>query len=1118
MKIRLSLSKRRVAFALCAALLFVSVLPVTAQKTDKILSLDNVTVEQALSAIEHNSDYVFLVNDQTINKDRIVSLSGETRDISVMLDQIFRGTSVKWEVTGKQIILSSGKTSRNQKSSAVQDSVVNVSGVVIDASGNPVIGAGVVQRGTTNGTVTDVDGKYTISVPKGASIEISCIGYATQYIKEGAVPESIVLQEDSQMLEETVVVGYGVQKKRDLTGSISQIKSGDMADRTISNAGQALQGKTSGVQVYNSSARPGASPTVRIRGIASNGSSDPLFVVDGRIAESINEIDPNDIESMEVLKDGASAAIYGARAGNGVILITTKKGGGDGRITYSYQLTAQSLSNVPDVMNAEEYRQYYIDKGTFSADYIDSRWDGETDTDWVDYAYETSIMQHHTVTLDAGNDKGSLYVSASYLDNNGIYTGDDDVFERITGMINGSWKIKPWLNIITNNQISHSRVRSVSEGGYYTSAVAAALGLDPLTPTTYTEADLPEFMKAFRDAGYNLLKDEDGNYYSISQFNYSDNVNPLIQRDRSKTTVNAFSLNGSTSLIFTPIKDLSITERVGYKMYNSDTYGYTRNYYANSNVQQRYVGLNGESGDNVYYQLDEFANYAHDFGKHSISAMVGMSYSQKREFDITGSYQGSDTDMGVIVNDPLFYYFAYATSTASKTLEGAEPIYTRNLSYFCRLSWNYAGKYYLQGSFRADAADLSILPKDKRWGYFPAVSGGWTISREPFYSGIKNYVPYLKFRASWGQNGSTASLSDYLYANAIASTSSIDLPDGTTINAYSPTATGNNNLKWETSEQFNVGLDARFLNDRLTFSMDWYKKKTKDLIVSDIIPSTLIGVKASPMNAGDIENKGWEFELSWHDTIGKDFYYSVSANLSTLKNKVTYLHPALSDGIDGDHIRGYGYITRFEKGYPAWHFIGYKYTGVDPETGNATFEDINKDGMITVADKTDLGSGIPDVSYGVTINMSWKNLDLLVFGSGQAGNQIYTNFLDEEYAENRMTVFTKNRWTPTHKTGAENPAASASNWTQYAVSSAVVFSGNYFKIKQIQLGYTLPSNWSKAIRISSLRVYGSLDDFFTITDYPGFDPEITGVGSSLGVDRGNFPTSRKVVFGVNVSF
>ena len=1021
---------------------------------------------------------------------------------------------------------------------------VTISGVVTDDQNEPMIAAGVVQKGTTNGTVTDVDGNFTLTVPAGSVIEFSSVGYVSQeYVAAKTETITIKMLTDTQMIEETVVVGYGVQRKSDVTGSISQVKTEDIQNRTITTPEQALQGKTAGVQLVNSSARPGANPEVRIRGVSSNGTSSssngPLYVVDGRISSSISGIDPNDIESMEVLKDGASAAIYGARAGNGVVLITTRKGAGEGKITYSFQLSSQSLAKIPHMMNSEQFMQYYIEAGKFDMETFYRNWDMTTNTDWIDYSYENSLMHRHNLTFAAGNDRGSLYISGTYLNNNGMFVGNNDVYSRLTFMVNGSWKFKPWLDIQTNNQVEYYEAQSVSEGSDYGSAVLAALTLDPLTPTVFNGTNVPDYVTAANTENLPYLTDENGNVYGISYFNQSENVNPRIMRDRAHTEYKGFNINGSTALNFRPWKELTITSRLGYRFSASDSYNYGHDYYVNGNASQNYISLSASNSNTIYYQWENFANWMHQFGKHNVSAMVGMSYSQNRSTSVSGSSSPGagwtrvdDTgavDRGVLQDNLLFYYLAYTTPNMTKMASGGQAAYSRTLSYFGRVGWSYLGRYNLQASLRADAADLSILPLNKRWGYFPAVSAGWTISDENFFSGIKNAVNYAKFRASWGQNGNTAGLGSYMYASTIGSTGYYPISSitpGQYITGYAPSYAGNDELKWETSEQLNFGLDLRFLNDRFTFTVDWFNKTTKDLIVSGITPSTVVGIAASPVNAGNVVNRGWEFEIRWRDQVGKDFTYGVSANLSTLHNEVTYIHESLSDGIDGATVRNYGTITRFEKGFPAWHFYGYKFAGIDSATGDALFYKLTqKNGVPTSettnlptdADKTDLGSGIPKVNAGLTLNMAWKGIDLTVFATGAFGSKIFNALNVVDYARNRLTYFTEDRWTPTH-TNATMPAAGASNWTQFLTSDGVVFDGSYVKIKQIQLGYTFPQNLTRKIKIDNLRIYGSLDDYFTFTKYPGFDPEVTGSGNGLGVDKGSYPTSKKLVFGINITF
>ena len=1013
---------------------------------------------------------------------------------------------------------------------------VIITGTVIDEQDQPVIGAGVLQKGTTNGVSTDIDGQFRIELPKGATLEVSTMGYLPfEQVCNQNANLNIKLVPDSILLEETVVVGYGVQKKSDLTGAISQVKSEDIVNRTITSPEAALQGKTAGVQAFASSARPGATPAIRVRGISSNNDANPLYVVDGRITSSIAGIDPNDIESMEVLKDGASAAIYGAEAGNGVVMITTRRGKGDGKISYSYQLSSQSLGKTPQVMNSEQYLQFYLEKGSFTLNDVYTKWDQKTNTNWVDESYENSFMHHHNLTFQAGNDRGSLYISGSYLNNDGMFVGDSDVYERMTGMINGSWKFKPWLDLQSNNQIEYYKARSISEGSDYGSAVLAALQLDPMTPAYYEVGQEPDFIKEYLAAGKTLLTDEQGRIYGLSQFLISENVNPLIQRDRSYNVSKGFNINGSTALNLHPYRDLTVTSRLGYRLSAGDSYGYSNDYFANDSYShQYYMSVSASANNSIYYQWENFANWMHMFGKHAVSAMAGVSYSQSRSYSASAGISGSDNggviDFGLKRDDPLFYFISQATPTATKSVGGGVESFSRKYSYFGRVGWNYMGRYNVQATLRADAADLSVLPKPMRWGYFPSVSGGWTLSEEPFFSSLKSYVPFAKIRLSWGQNGSIAGLGGYQYANDITSTG--QYPTGQVkgdgsfeyIIGYAPSASGNQELKWETSEQLNVGLDLRFLQDRLAVTLDWFDKKTKDLIVTGVTTSTIVGIGASPLNAGNIDNKGLEVELRWKDQIG-DFNYGVAANFSTLHNEVTYLHPTLKDGIGGTSVRNYGSVTRFEKGYPAWHLYGYEFVGVKPETGEALFNHYLEDGTLddepttapSDSDRRHLGSGIPTYNYGLTLNAGWKGIDFVLFLSGAGGNQILNALCNVDYPTNRLTFLTKDRWTTANPNGSM-PAAKAPNYTQFLVSDGVIFDADYLKIKQIQLGYNFPKSFLRKALIENLRIYASLDDWFTFTKYPGFDPEIIGQGAGMGVDKGNYPTSKKVVFGVNVTF
>ncbi len=1001
-----------------------------------------------------------------------------------------------------------------------------VKGTVVDEDNAPIPGVSIIIKGTTTGTTTDFDGNFTLeNVPGDAILVFSFIGMQTQEVAvAGQTTFNVTMKLDVEDIDEVVVVGYGIQKKSNVTGAIASVKSEDMENRTIANPLQALAGKTAGTQVYTNSGSPGASPTIRIRGVNSNTGGDPLYVVDGRVADDIGGIDPNDIESMEILKDAASAAIYGAQAGNGVILITTKKGKkGQGSINYDFQYTLQSIGQTPKVMNSEEFIDYWTEDGRVGWDVVNKYWDFKQNTNWVDETFETSAMQRHSLSFMGGNENGTYYLSGSYLDNDGMVAGDADTYKRYTGMFNSTYNIKPWLEVGSNNQIEYYQRRSVSEGSEYGSLILSTLQLDPLTPVTYTVDNMPDNMtshlESYLETGVGeILSDGNGNYYSVSPYVQSENVNPFIMRDRSYSKTRGFNINGTTFLNLKPIDGLVLTTRLSYLLGSTETYGYDNDYYASTQAFRNFVATNASTYANSRIQWENFANYMKSFGKHDINVMAGTSYTYIRSYGVSASISGTDTLLGVQQDNPNYMYFDYMVDEATRTINDGSGIPTAHAmnAYFGRASYTYNNKYMAQFSLRADAFDSGYLDKTNRWGYFPAASVGWVVSNESFMSSTAAYLNHLKLRASWGQNGSLAGLGGYAHLSSVVSTGSYPYSSSANYTiGYLPSYTGNPELSWETHEQTNIGVDARLLNSRLTLGLDYFKKNTKDLILNGITPSTIVGNTASPINAGNIVNQGLELELGWQDKRG-DFNYGARGNISTIKNEVTYIHQSL-DYIPGASFHTTTGITRFEVGKPAWYMAGYEFAGIDEATGDPTFVDQNGDDLINDDDKVELGSGIPDFTYGLTLNAAYKGFDIVVFGQGSYGNEIYSCLNRTDYVMNKITYFTDDRWTAENTDGT-TPRAGANDLDKYYTSSAAVLDGSYFKIKQIQLGYTLPKNILDKVGIERFRIYASLEDYFTFTKYPGFDPEVTGVGNALGVDKGVYPLSKKMIFGVNLSF
>ena len=1018
---------------------------------------------------------------------------------------------------------------------AVSAQNISVSGTVFDATSNePLIGVTIVQNGTQNGTISDIDGNFTISCPRDASLTFSYIGYLTQTVAvNGQTKLPVYLQTDDKTLDEIVVIGYGTQRKSDLTGSVASVAEDDLKSRSTTDAGAALQGKVSGVQILNQSGAPGSGAQIRVRGYSSNsGNIGPLLIVDGLKVDNIQYLDPSMIQSMEVLKDAASAAIYGAQAGNGVVLITTKNGSkGKTSITYEGKFINQSLGKKAELFDGPGYLEYQKAIGQMT----DETWNslgyksGEY-YDWFDAVFENSWAQQHSITMQGGNDQGHFLTSLNYVWNDGIVVGNKDTYLRITGQVNADYNIKKWLNVSTNNSIEKWNRKSVSSASYG-SMLNSVMSLDPLTPAYYTSVDqLEAGQKSQLEAGANVPRDPNHNndFYAVSKYLTEATGNPLYQRDKTDGTSGGFTVRGMSALNLKPIDGLVITSRLGYRISQSNSHNYTIPYYLTGMANGTKYNISANVNTGFYYQFENFINYNKTFAeKHNFGIMVGMSYEENSSDNASISSEETDILQGYARN---FQYIHYLKTDAPKTVDN-NPGYNCNMAYFGRLSYSYDNRYSVQFNFRADAFDSSKLSKEARWGKFPSFSAGWTLSNENFIRDniSTDVLSFLKIRGSWGKNGNINVLSDYRYATSISLNSDwyqFNPEDPTDVQFGSrPSGLANPELQWETSVQTDLGLDARFLNNRLTFGFDYYKKTTKDLLIKNK-PLPEVGVKEAYINAGTVENKGLEFELGWKDQIG-DFHYGINANLSTLKNEVKEM-PLTMDHLEGTGggVSGLNYKvhTRFEEGRPIWYFYGYKLAYINKEDGSPVY--VTGDGQSVTGNPTDddrqyIGSAIPDATYGLTLNLEYKGFDFTMFGTGTIHNKIFSLLYSADRPRtNCLKLYYEDSWTP-ERTNAKyaNSAMVASNWVYWS-SDVSVFNGSYFKFKQIQLGYTIPKSITEKVLISNCRMYISLDDFFTITKYPGCDPETatTSNQQDMGYDAGSYPTTKKVIFGVSVTF
>lgn len=1101
-----------------------------AQKAKFTLNFDGIAIEQVFQEVEASSEFIFIYSEKVVDLKRKVDISVEDQEITYILDKLFEGTNNSYQIDDRQILILSKqedtvKTKDTEKTISVNQQDKTISGKVIDNKGYPMPGVTILVKGTSLGVITDYDGLYSIKVPYDAKvISFSFIGMQTKDIEiNGQSVIDVTLEEETVGLDEVVAIGYGTQKRSNVTGSISSVKSTDLANRSVANAASALQGKSSGVQVINTSGAPGQSSTIRIRGFSSNGNSDPLYIVDGLKVPNLDYLEAENIESMEILKDGASAAIYGAEAGNGVVLITTKSGSkGKGSIFYNMSYTVSSIANELDVLNADDYVQFLRETGVTQED-LDSYYfenpssyvnNQLANTDWQDIMFTNGYTQRHNLGFQGGNDKGSLYLAIGYYDNDGILVGSQDSYKRITGQFNATYNIKEWLEVGINNSIEKSKLKQVSEGGVVAGSVTSQIyTMDPLTPVEYSDGltgATDRIQRAVADGYSPLMNTENGNYYGSSYWSLS---NPYALLLRDDVSTEKFNINGTAFANIKPFKDFVFTSRLGYRFGNVYDYSYNPEYWLRADEFSTSPTLSSQVTGSDYYQWENFVNYSFNVKKSEFSVNSGMSYIYS-----TAYYAGGETDQLTGETDN-FRYLNYSSGAANDNVFGTQNENVQ-LAYFGRLSWSYENRYNVQVNFRADAYDSAYLDIDNAWGYFPSISGGWTITNEKFMENRNtNFLSSLKLRASYGKNGSISNLGGYMYAASLS-------PDenfyysiaGTTYLPIHPSENlANPSLKWEESVQFDAGIDMRFLNNKLSVTVDYYNKDTEGMLIESTAP-LVTGTKRVFQNVGLVNNYGFEFDVEWKQRINNDFSYDVRANLGTVSNKVTRFK-GKGTRIEGDDVNGTGiFVTNFEEGFPVWYLLGYKTEGIDPTDGSPIFKDINDDGIINSDDRTNIGDGIPDFTYGTTITLNYRNFDFLVYGAGSYGSDImYGGLAAQVSSLNRPQFMFDERWTESNTT-ASRPSAIFQQNKEYLASDAMVFDGSFFKIKQIQMGYKLSDQMLDKLGFTALRVYVSLDNFFTFTKYPGVDPETRWNSTyNMAIDGGGYPVPKSVMFGLNLT-
>lgn len=1004
---------------------------------------------------------------------------------------------------------------------------ITVTGKVNDEKGMPVPGASILIKGTSIATSSDFDGKFEIKAPSDGVLTVSFIGYGTSNVQiNGRTQITVQLHSESQNLNEVVVVGYGTQKKSVVTGAISSVKADQIAHLSVSTASQALQGQTAGVTVLPQSGAPGAGTKIRIRGAGSNGNSDPIYVVDGMRTSNIDYLDPNDIEKIEILKDAASAAIYGADGGNGVVMVTTKKGkSGSMNVSFSSQLGFQSLRTKLDMMNADEYAHWINETNPAGTHPNVGEWTGKKGTNWVDETAEDAApMMHNTLQISGGNEVSTFMVSGNFFTQDGLFGGDKANFNRSTFRVNSNHKVSKYFEAGENFSYSVSKRKSFTEDDSFNGVMNHAMLMDPLTPVYYPNGSvLPQHVQSAIAAGYPLAMTENGEYYGLSQYVQNEIANPIGQIAIDNGLNTETKLIGNVYANIKPINGLVFTTRYGIEQRFTNFEDWNPKFWWNS---QKKSDINTKTFNQSQFKTwlwENFATYSKSIDKHEFSVMLGMSAQ-----DTESNYLNTSTNGMIKEGDN---WSTVGETPVTGTIAGNKYPSSMN-SYFGRLTYSYDNKYLFQASLRND--NSSLFAPDKRSGYFPAVSAGWVISNESFWN-VKP-INYLKLRASWGQNGSTANIAAGQW-RALVTKDGLKYPDvdGVLRPVAELKALPNEDITWETTEQTDFGFDLRALDNRLTFGFDYYNKVTKDLLTPSSPPLST-GYSAPFANAGDVTNKGMEFEVGWREQK-KDFNYGISLNLTTMKNEVTYLNPLLTR-VDGAALPTLGTVTVFELGQPVWYYRGYKTNGIyqnqaevnaykaslghvtayNPAPGDPIVVDTNGDGDINTSDKTNIGDPHPDFMIASTIDLAYKSFDFKLFLQGSFGGENFMALARTDLAySNRPSFFYNDRWTGEGSTNSFPRASSNDPYTY--TSDLMVQDASYVKIKQIQLGYNFKPELIKKLGMSSLRLYLSLDDYFTFTKYKGIDPEVGSFNNnSQGIDRGLYPTASRFMSGLSVTF
>lgn len=1117
-------------------LLFVTLFELNATVTmsqEIKISLDfkSGTFLEVLNAIESQSDYIFVYNINEVNLNHKVSISVQNKQLTEVLENLCAKENLAYTITDHHIALV-------RKTNVQQQTGRQIRGTVLDGTGEPIIGANVIVVGTTIGMITDIDGKFTLNAPENSTLRISYIGYLPQEVRVTAdrVQYDITMREDAETLDEIVVIGYGSIKKSDITGSVVSVNSQEMMKRNPINIGEGIQGAAAGVSVMRNSGDPEGGVTIRIRGVATvNNSADPLFVVDGiQVGNNANFLNPNDVESIEILKDASATAIYGSKGANGVIMITTKKGSkGHTNLNFSANYGVQTLAKKLDMANAEEFvhaaRRASASDGTQLTNGAWVNYDKELNSiDWQKEMSHVALQQNYNLNISGGNESTQGVMSIGYLNNDGIIIESN--FRRVTARANLDHKIQDFIR--TGVNISYMHTERYGGGNLLSYA-----GIIPTMDDVDDNGKLINVPIRYADGTWGHFKREGNGDTNKGQ----DNPVAAAETADARSYNNRVLTNAYLEL--TLLKGLTF-RTIGSIDYAGGSYHQYNAAHERTNISIGQAdSFSTNQWQNFTLSLESFLTYDFAIQKHQFNLMAGYSVSRFKPQDINAS---SNTFLAETIRR-----VELTSNPGTINAGGGLGRESRGESYFGRINYSFADRYLLTATVRRDGS--SNFGAGNRYGTFPSASLAWRMSEEDF---IKNTGIFsnLKLRVGWGQTGNAGNSTnlsiDQLSSNRIAYYHWMN-NETKVAPGLAQVAEIDTNLKWETNEQKNFGLDLGFFNNNLNISLDYYIRDAKDLLLyRPLRPST--GYNSFYTNAGHIRNSGFEFMIGYQKQVG-DWYYNVKVNGATLKNEAIDVGEGIfaNEGAsDGNYWNNYS-ITK--DGYPVASFYGWRVEGIfqskaeidalnakvpentnggyyqsqSTQPGDYKYKDLNNDGYINDEDREVLGDGYPTLNYGLNITVGYKNWDFSLYGYGVAGQDIlsyaYRNltnmYISDGGYRNILADVAKNAWTPeNHSTKYPRLTKSDKNHN-VQVSDAFIKSGDFFKIQNLQVGYTFPKMKIGNLKVNNLRVYAAVTNLLTITSYPAGDPEIgTDKVLQTGFDGGRYPFPRTYSFGLTVGF